>query len=151
MTGLPDGQVVALRPMASRGGLPVSAAGGRPALGPEENAAPHIVVGPQAQFAGYLTPAMVASKQLGRVLYTNLDIVRHDVIQDPRADGVAGKGKDPCCRRFGKGKCPLFWTPLLGLGETAEVQRLKNAVAGKKYTFYCSLHPGMRGSLAVVD
>jgi polyvinyl alcohol dehydrogenase (cytochrome) len=149
MTGLPDGQVVALRPLAGGGGLP--APNGGPAAGPEENAAPHIVAGPQAQFAGYLTPAMVASKQLGRVLYTNLDIVRHDVIQDPRTDGVAGKGKDPWCKRFKPGRCPVFWTPLLGLGESAELQGLKNAQAGRTYTFYCSLHPGMRGSLAVVD
>jgi len=28
---------------------------------------------------------------------------------------------------------------------------LKNTQAGRSYTFYCSLHPGMRGTLAVVD
>jgi plastocyanin len=93
---------------------------------------------------------MVASKSAGKVLYTNLDVVRHDVVQDPRTDGLASNGKDPWCKRF-KGKCPVFWTPLLGLGETTELKGLKNTQPGKTYTFYCSLHPGMRGSLAVVD
>jgi plastocyanin len=145
MTGLPDGQVVALRPTS----LAPSAAGAR--IGPEDQVAPHVVAGPQAQFYGYLTPAVVASKATGRVLYTNLDVVRHDVVQDVRTDGVAGKGKDPWCKRFAKGKCPVFWAPLVGLGETVELQGLKNTQAGKSYTFFCSLHPGMRGTLAVVD
>jgi hypothetical protein len=64
---------------------------------------------------------------------------------------VAGKGKDPWCTRFAKGKCPVFWTPLLGLGESTDLKGLKNTVAGRNYTFYCSLHPGMRGTLAVVN
>jgi hypothetical protein len=93
---------------------------------------------------------MVASRSSGEVLYTNLDVVRHDVVQDPRADGVAGDGKDPWCSRF-KGDCPAFWTPLLGLGETAPLEGLDNTEAGRSYTFYCTLHPGMRGTLAVVD
>jgi polyvinyl alcohol dehydrogenase (cytochrome) len=149
MTGLPDGQVVALRPLA--GGVPVPAPSGGPGLGPEDQASPRIVAGPQAQFSGYLTPAMVASKGSGKVIYTNLDVVRHDVVQDVRTDGVASKGKDPWCKRFAKGKCPVFWAPLLGLGESADLQGLKNTQPGKTYTFYCSLHPGMRGSLSVVD
>ena len=66
------------------------------------------------------------------------------------APGLAGSGKDPWCKRF-KGKCPVFWTPLLGLGETTELKGLQNTQPGRTYTFYCSLHPGMRGSLAVVD
>jgi polyvinyl alcohol dehydrogenase (cytochrome) len=151
MTGLPDGQVVALRPLSS--GAPVPVPGGVPAPpgGPEDEVAPRIVAGPQAQFSGYLTPAMVLSKGSGRVIYNNLDVVRHDVVQDPRTDGVAGNGKDPWCKRYAKGKCPVFMSPLLGLGESAELRGLKNTVVGKTYTFYCSLHPGMRGSLAVVD
>jgi polyvinyl alcohol dehydrogenase (cytochrome) len=150
MSGLPDGEVVALRPLSGGGGVPLPAPPqGVP--GPEDAASPHIVAGPQAQFYGYLTPAMVFSKASGKVIYTNLDVVRHDVVQDVRTDGVASKGKDPWCKRYAKGKCPVFTAPLLGLGESAELQGLKNTEAGKTYTFYCSLHPGMRGSLAVVD
>ena len=149
MTGLPDGQVVALRPLASGSGLPVPSPDGLP--GPQDQLAPHVVAGPQAQFAGYLTRAMIVSKASGKLVYSNLDIVRHDVVQDVRADGVASKGTDRWCTRFDKGKCPVFWTPLLGLGESTDVQGLKNTLPGRSYTFYCSLHPGMRGTLAVVD
>lgn len=150
MSGLPNGHVVALRPGGGAGApvpLPSPPSGGG---GPTGQLAPRIVSGPQAQFAGYVTRAMVASRSAGKVLYTNLDVVRHDVVQDPRADGVAGDGKDPWCNRF-KGKCPAFWTPLLGLAETAELEGLDNTEAGRSYTFYCTLHPGMRGTLAVVD
>ena len=150
MTGLPDGHVVALRPGGGGGGggLPPLPGGG--GGGPTDQVAPHIVSGAQAQVAGYATPAMVASKSAGRVLYTNLDVVRHDVVQDPRTDGVGGPGTDPWCKRF-KGKCPAFWTPLMGLGETTQLQGLKNVTPGRSYTFYCTLHPGMRGTLAVVN
>jgi plastocyanin len=149
MTGLPDGQIVALRPLAGGGGLPVPEPGGLP--GPVGGLGSQVVAGPQAQFYGYLTPAMVVSKASGTLVYTNLDIVRHDVVQDVRKDGVASKGKDPWCKRFRRGQCPLFWAPLIGLGESTDVQGLKNTVPGKVYSFYCSLHPGMRGTLAVVD
>lgn len=148
MTGLPNGHVVALRPAASGGGappLPAPPPGGAPG-----EVAPRIVSGPQAQLAGYATRAMVASRGSGKVLYTNLDVVRHDVVQDPRTDGVGGDGKDPWCSRF-NGDCPAFWTPLLGLGETVALQGLDNTEPGRSYTFYCTLHPGMRGTLAVVD
>ena len=149
MTGLPEGQIIALRPMAGGGGVPVPDPGGLPI--PQGDLAPHVVSGPQAQLYGYLTPAMVFSKALGKVVFTNLDAVRHDVVQDVRKDGAASSGKDPWCKQFATGKCPVFWTPLLGLGESAELQGLTNTTTGKTYSFYCSLHPGMRGSLAVVD
>ncbi len=148
MSGLPNGHVVALRPGGGSDGAPVPVPALPPVSGGE--VAPRIVSGPQAQFAGYLTRAMVASRSSGKVLYTNLDVVKHDVVQDPRADGVGGDGRDPWCSSF-TGDCPAFWTPLLGLGETAELKGLDNTEAGRTYSFYCTLHPGMRGALAVVD
>lgn len=148
MSGLPNGHVVALRPMKGLPTLPLAPAP-VPSAGPEEQANPRIVSGPQAQFAGYATRVIVASKSTGRLQYTNLDVVRHDVVQNPRTDGVAGPGTDRWCNRF-RGPCPVFWTPLLGLGETTEVLGLKNTKAGRTYSFYCTLHPGMQGTLAVV-
>lgn len=147
MSGLPNGHVVALRPAASGSGAPPLP--GLPPGGALGEVGPRIVSGPQAQLAGYATRAMIASKS-GKVLYTNLDVVRHDVVQDPRSDGVAGPAGEPWCSRF-RGDCPAFWTPLLGLGETAPLQGLENTKAGRSYSFYCTLHPGMRGTLAVVD
>ena len=149
MSGLPNGHVVALRPTPGIPAVPPVPVP-IPPVGPNGAVNPRIVSGPQAQFAGYATRAMVASKSTGKLLYSNFDVVRHDVVQDPRTDGVAGPGGEPWCNQF-KSQCPIFWTPLLGLGETTEVLGIRNTTTGRAYSFYCTLHPGMRGSLAVVD
>lgn len=150
MTGLSNGYVLAYRPgttlpLPAASPSPSATAGPSPA--PAAGAGTQVLTGPQAQFYGYLTPAVVAAK--GRpVTYTNTDIVRHDVVQDPRTDGVAGDGSAPWCGRFPAGRCPLFWTDLLGVGESAPVQGL-GGLASRSYSFSCSLHPGMRGTLVV--
>ena len=145
MSALPNGYVIAYRPDTS---LPVPdqvPGVPDPLPGPGGGAGPQVLSGPQAQFYGYATPAVVAPD--GRpVTYTTADLVKHDVVQDPRTDGVAGDGSAPWCDRFPAGKCPLFWTELLGLGESAPVQGLDGLASGV-YSFYCTLHPGMRGRL----
>ena len=145
ITGLPNGYVVAFRPGGGGGGGGTPAPPSPPA--PPEGAN-NVVSGPQAQFYGYATPVIVTPRN-GKVSYTNIDLVRHDVVQDPRTDGVAGPSTKPWCGRFPTGKCPVFWTPLMGLGQTTAVRGLDNVKSGKTYTFYCTLHPGMRGRLIV--
>jgi polyvinyl alcohol dehydrogenase (cytochrome) len=150
MTGLPSGYVVGFRPGAGPG---ASGAAMTPAItdtpaGPVPDPASQVVAGPQAQFSGYTTPVVVASRR-GKVTYTNLDIVRHDVVQDPRADGMHGPGTKPWCRKFRKGQCPVFWTPLLGLSDKTVLKGMENVRPGKTYQFYCTLHPGMKGRLVV--
>ena len=149
ITGLPSGYVVAFRPGAPGAAAPKPAIAGVPAAsGPVPDQASQVVSGPQAQFSGYATPVVVASKR-GKVTYTNLDIVRHDVVQDPRADGMRGPGTKPWCRKFRKGRCPVFWTPLIGLGDDTTLRGMENVRPGKIYSFYCTLHPGMKGRLVV--
>jgi plastocyanin len=109
---------------------------------------PMIVSGAVGQFYGYLTPAMVVEKG-GELSYANFDIVQHDVVQDVEADEIANKKKDKWCRDFKKGECPLFWSPRAGLGDTVAVQGTKNLKPGATYTFFCTLHPGMKGTLVV--
>jgi polyvinyl alcohol dehydrogenase (cytochrome) len=93
---------------------------------------PPIVAGPGASSSGYATPA--ASTGVGGPLtFNNLDVLQHDVT----ADQAGPDGR------------PLFWTELIGLGETAEVQGLDRVQSGQTYGFFCTLHPGMRGQLAV--
>ena len=111
---------------------------------------PVIVSGAVGQFYGYLTPAMVVQRT-GELTYANFDIVQHDVVHDVKEDGVANKKKDKWCKGLEKGTCPLFWSARAGLGETVPVQGLKNLKAGEIYTFFCTLHPGMKGKLAVTD
>jgi hypothetical protein len=101
---------------------------------------------PGAAIAGYATPVVVTAKNLS-VSYTNIDIVPHDFVQNVRADGFAGPKNRPWCKRFKKGKCPLFWSELAGIGQTVQVQGLSATKAGETYSFYCTIHPGMTGML----
>ncbi|HJR45741.1 MAG TPA: hypothetical protein VJ927_09065 [Actinomycetota bacterium] len=126
-----------------------ASASARPAAGGYQG--PVIVSGAVGQFYGYLTPAMVVQRS-GELTYANFDIVQHDVVQDVKVDGVFNKKrKGKWCKGFGKTECPLFWSARAGLAETVPVQGLQNLEAGQIYSFYCTLHPGMKGKLAVTD
>jgi plastocyanin len=121
---------------------------------PAPNAAPNapaagtrIVAGPQAQFYGYLTPAVVVTRG-GKVIFSNVDLVRHNVVQNVAKDGVHGDGSAPWCASFPAGKCPLFYSPLEGLEQNTTVLGVDNLKPGR-YSFYCAPHPGMKGILIV--
>ena len=115
----------------------------------ESDAGPYIVSGAAGQFYGYFTPAMVVQPG-GELNYANFDIVQHDVVQDVKVDGVYNKKrKDKWCKGYGKKECPLFWSARAGLGETVPVQGLQNLQSGQVYTFFCTLHPGMKGKIVV--
>jgi plastocyanin len=108
-----------------------------------------VLSGPQAQSYGYLTPQIVVS-QGGSLQYTNVDIVRHDVVQDVAADNKSLKGgKARWCKQFKRGKCPLFYSKLEGLTQTEQVLGV-SALKPGTYSFYCTLHPGMKGKLTVL-
>jgi outer membrane protein assembly factor BamB len=136
--GLADGFVVAFR----RGGTDdlvadvqetdLGGGGGGGGSGPGVPAGPSIVSGPGAASTGYATPAMISFAG-SKVSYTNLDNVLHDVT-------AADKGAD--------GR-PLFQSKLIGLGESAAVEGTEKLESGKSYGFYCSVHPGMKGTLRV--
>lgn len=147
ITALSRGYVVAFRPSSAIEPPELPAPPGLPDAPPVTSSS--IAAGPMAQFYGYLTPAAVAAG--APVTFTNADIVRHDVVQDPGVDGVAGPDDQPWCNRFPAGECPVFWTPLIGLGESADVEGLENAEPGRLYSFYCTLHPGMKGKLVVAS
>ena len=69
----------------------------------------------------------------GPLTFVNLDVVQHDVVSEDKAPDGA----------------PLFQTKLIGLGEAAPVEGLDKRAVGQQYGFYCSVHPGMRGTLLV--
>lgn len=83
--------------------------------------------------------------------YLNMDQgVFHDVVA---RDATRPPGSAPWCSdpRF-VGGCPLFWTPLVKGAVPAvatPVRGLADAAPGD-YTFYCTIHPEMRGVLTVV-
>jgi polyvinyl alcohol dehydrogenase (cytochrome) len=139
--GLADGFIVAFRPgtaadvvdavgKTSPGGVPPGGGGGGGGGGSPQG--PSVVAGPGAASTGYATPAIVAFAG-GKLSFTNLDVVQHDVTSDDR--GPDGR--------------PLFHSKLVGLGEAASVDGVDKLQSGKSYGFFCSVHPGMRGTLVV--
>ncbi len=144
MTGLPDGTVVAYKP-----GLPVGGGASVPAAGTGAPSS-EVISGPEAQEYGYLTPEMIVSKG-GTLQYSNFDVARHNVVQDVAADHKAlTSGRAKWCRQFKKHKCPLFWSALTGLDETSPVLGVANLKPGT-YSFYCTIHPGMKGKLTILN
>ncbi|MDQ1694746.1 MAG: hypothetical protein QOJ03_99 [Frankiaceae bacterium] len=142
MTGLPNGTVVAYRP-----GLPVGGASAHEAAAAAAAPGLTVVSGPQAQSYGYLTPEIVMQRG-GTLKYANFDVVRHNVVQDVAADHKSLRKKAKWCRQFKRGKCPLFWSPLIGVTQSTTVLGVSHLRAGT-YSFYCTLHPGMKGKLLV--
>jgi plastocyanin len=93
---------------------------------------PPIVAGPGAASTGYATPNATTSVG-GPLSFVNFDFVEHDVVSE--ATGPDGE--------------PLFSTPLIGTGESAQIEGLEEVKSGQSYRFLCSIHPGMQGTLRV--
>ena len=118
------------------------------------DATPVAMSGPFAQFWGYMTPVLLVEKG-GDLTYANFDILKHDVVHDVETDGFGTKKKMPWCEQkeddhghhHHSTACPVFWSKLTGLGETTEILGLKHLKPGRIYTFFCTLHHGMKGTL----
>jgi polyvinyl alcohol dehydrogenase (cytochrome) len=133
---LGEGFVVAFRPRGASalagdvqetiGGL-LGGGGGGPNAGRSA-----VVAGPGAVYTTYATPIVTVPKG-GPLSFVNLDPPQHDVTADQK--GPDGR--------------PLFASRLGGLGEVVPVEGLDRVESGRSYGFFCSLHPGMRGTLIV--
>ena len=115
---------------------------------------PAVVTGSGSVYYGFLPPVVVV--ETGATLtYANFDTAEHDFVQDVESDGFGGPKKAPWCRkkkaeardRHHDPGCPVFFTPLLGTGEIAEVKGLQNLKPGATYTFVCTVHHNMTGTL----
>jgi plastocyanin len=131
--GLDEGLVVAFRP----GNLSDARDDAQQTLGelqggegPDAPAGPGVLAGPDARDLGYATPVVTAQAG-GKLSFTNADIAQHDVTAVQ--NGPDGR--------------PVFQSRLIGFGQTAPIEGLDRIQAGKSYEFYCSIHPGMRGTL----
>jgi polyvinyl alcohol dehydrogenase (cytochrome) len=106
--------------------------GGEPGGGGPSAGGSAVVAGPGAVYTTYATPIVTAPKG-GPLSFVNLDPPQHDVTADDK--GPDGR--------------PVFWSRLGGLGEVVPVEGMDRVESGRSYGFFCSLHPGMRGTLVV--
>lgn len=104
---------------------------------------PVVATGPGGFALGYATPVVVA-RAGGSLTYINADVAPHDVVSDEY-----GPGDQPWCRNYPLNKCPMIWSNLISLANSTPVLGLDNAVPGATYTFTCSLHPNMQGTLVI--
>ena len=104
------------------------------------------VAGPGGFAAGFATPVVVTTVG-GPLTFVNSDIAPHNFVADE--DFVPKKlaKKKEWCASFAKGKCPLFWSPTITAGQQTDVLGLDLLKSGQTYSFFCSLHPNMRGTL----
>lgn len=118
---------------------------------------PAVVAGIQAKITGYMTRVVVVSRGED-VTFHNFDLEKHDVVQDVATDGFGSKKRMPWCDKKKKGdghahhhheECPIFWSELIGLGDSTRILGLKNVKPGETYSFFCTLHHSMKGILVV--
>lgn len=94
--------------------------------------------------SGYTTP-VAAVPVGGELTFANADLFKHDVVSH-----AFGADDQPWCVGRAAGRCPLFWTPLIGAGATTNVLGLDRLEATQTYTFYCTLHGPMEGTLVAL-
>jgi plastocyanin len=114
-------------------------------------------------FERYAADTLVVLKSHS-LRYVNLDTEWHDVVA---RDATRPNRSAPWCKYYpvdpdhpNVQTCPLFWTALKPPGGSdpqsvvarksdAIVQGLQDAKVGSTYTFYCSIHPWMVGTIQV--
>lgn len=111
--------------------------------------------GPGAEYYGYF-PSDITIARGDTILYTNYDLARHDFVQDVETDGFGGKPTVPWCEEeegHETGEhhhgCPVFWSKQIGNQKETLVRGLNRVKPGTTYTFFCTLHHAMKGTLTV--
>jgi plastocyanin len=126
------------RPLLLAGLLAGAAAMAAPAVAqPLPDGAVEVLAGPQAPATGYVTQQVFSTAGSALTL-TNLDTTTHDVTSRATKTVIV-KGK--------KRQRPLFTGGANG-GGSVTIASTKGLKPGT-YAFFCSLHPGMTGTLPV--
>ena len=107
--------------------------------------APAFVTVPVNRYATSQTVVVRAVAAKNPPTYTNADLDLHDVVA---LDEKRPAGSAPWCFQYEPGACPLFWSRLIGIGESTPVLGFDSTPPGT-YRFYCSIHPEMIGSVIV--
>jgi len=104
--------------------------------------------GPGGFVVGFVPPVVVIASDEG-ITYANADIAPHNFIAQDSFLTKKQERKTKWCSGYDAGKCPLFWSETITAGRTTDVLGLQRVRSGESYAFYCSLHPGMKGTLIV--
>ena len=139
--------------------LVTALAAGVVALHPAAVTAPlaqhEVLTGPGAEYYGYFPSELTIAKG-DTILYTNYDLAPHDFVQDVETDGFGGKPNVPWCEEEEGHEpdehhhgCPVFWSKQIGNQQKTTVRGLNRVKPGTTYTFFCTLHHGMKGTLTV--
>jgi len=107
-----------------------------------------VATAPGGFLAGFLPPVVVIEEGEG-ITYANGDVAQHDFVADGHYLRKKVARKTKWCSGFDRGKCPLFWSPRVGAGESTEVEGLQRLRSGDEYGFLCTVHPNMQGTLII--
>lgn len=105
--------------------------------------------GPGGFAAGFATPLVIAPAATG-VTFVNGDIQPHNVIANEDFFSKKAAKKIEWCKSYPTKKCPVFWSETVAVGETTPVLGIEDLVSGQQYSFFCSIHPGMKGTLVAI-
>lgn len=104
--------------------------------------------GPGGFAAGFATPVVVAA-QGEAITFANADVAPHNFVADDVYLSKKQSKTARWCSAFTSKTCPLFWSATVSAGEQADVEGIEYLEAGQQYPFFCSLHPGMKGTLVI--
>lgn len=105
--------------------------------------------GPGGYATWFATPVVVITEGEG-ITFANTDVAPHNFTASDVFVPKKQAKKAPWCSGFPKGKCPLFRSDTITLGNTTEVDGLERVVSGKQYGFVCTIHANMTGILIVL-
>lgn len=105
-----------------------------------------VAAAPGGFAAGFATP-VTAAPVGGPLTFVNGDIQPHNVIATQDFLSKADAKKTEWCKGYSKTKCPIFWSATITVGQQTPVLGLENIESGQQYEFFCSVHPGMKGTL----
>ena len=119
-------------------------------VGPVPPANAVIAVATQASVqTGYATPVVVTA-QGGVVVFSNSDLIPHDITADRLYLPKKVAKKQPWCSTYPKKGCPMFTTGATPTGGVTQLQGLNLVESGNQYPFVCSMHPStMKGTLVI--
>lgn len=106
------------------------------------------VTGPGGFAMGFIPPVVVIEEGEG-VTYANADVAPHNFVAEETFLPAKKASKVKWCSAYERGKCPLFWSPTITTGQSTDVLGLEYVKSGERYAFFCSVHPGMKGTLIV--